>query len=187
MDGTSGEALEKDAPTLFIASSYFHCKGPKQSIPVEKKAGLNSCSLAWGRSAIRGTTGLALHFWQSKQECCCFLTAALPRRIQYRRRSSAKTRSEPGWQSWWSISWIRSCVTLWAGSRTTGWIVSGSSWSLRRSRPPTRMSWNTESYSGARVIKRLDDGTVLPIARQSKSSGKLSCWDFLRRSASANL
>lgn len=118
-------------------------KGPKQSIPVEKNADLNSCSLAWGRSAIRSTAGLALHLWQSKQECCCFLTAALPRRIQYLWRSSAKTHSEPGWQSWLSMSWMSSCITLWAGSSTTGWIVSEFSWSLRQSRPPTRMSWNT--------------------------------------------
>lgn len=36
-------------------------KGPKQSVPVEKKAGLKRQSRAKGRSAILGTVGLALH------------------------------------------------------------------------------------------------------------------------------
>lgn len=152
-------------------------------------AGLNSCSLPWGRSAIRGTAGLALHLsaigsanWLSISICnqsksVVVVTAALPRRIQYLRRSSAKTRSEPEWQSWLSMCWIRSWVTLWAGFSTTRWIVSEFSWSLWRSRPPTQMSWNTGSYSGARVIKRLDDGMDLPTARQWKSSGKPSFYN----------
>ena len=79
-------------PTLTV-------KGPKQSMPVDQKAGLDNLRRAGRRSAILGMTGLALHLWHSRHWCWCCRMAWQPRRIQYRHLISPSTRSEPGWSS----------------------------------------------------------------------------------------
>ncbi len=63
-------------------------KGPKQSIPVEKNGGQCRRRRAGGRSAMRGITGWALHFWHSTQPRCSFRIASRPRSIQYLHRST---------------------------------------------------------------------------------------------------
>lgn len=127
-----------------------------------------------------GTEGFPLHLVHSGQVLWYFFTVCLPRRIQYCRLSSAKTLSGPGWSRRASMSLMRSLVTAWLGSSTTGWMSVGPD-SMRLNRPPTRIRPDFGSNSGASELSLLLGDTGLPAFRHLTSSGKLSAWlDFSR-------
>lgn len=70
--------LEQYPPPPLILQPALMTYGPKQSMPVEWKAGWKVRCLAGGRSAILGGSGFPLHFLHSLHFLWCRRTASRP-------------------------------------------------------------------------------------------------------------
>lgn len=143
-------------------SRWQPLKGPRQSIPAERREG--------GRSAILAMEVFPVSFLYSKHENLCSgdILGSNVDGEYLQKLPLAQGGDVFGHILLWI--WVMGCF----GSRTTGWMVLSLRSSLCLSPSPTWTRLMSGSNSGAREQTRLSDGTGL-LDWNIYSSGKLCC------------